>query len=172
MKNLLVKKPSKLKLIIKRWKLWFSVAIIVSVIVYIMVLGTLQFARQLFTFSLADSSIAHAQVAGESAKLKPIPTRHQMIKEYINSVFGTDAPKAMLLLSCENKGLNPLAVNDNTTWGGVGQDIGIFQINTIWQGVSNKAFLYDWKINVDIAHNIYERDGSFKLWTCGRKLSI
>jgi hypothetical protein len=83
----------------------------------------------------------------------------------------------MLLLTgdkChENKALNPNAVNDNTTWGGVGQDIGVFQINTDWQGVTNKAFLTDPVINIRIAYNIFVRSGySFKLWTCGKVYKI
>jgi hypothetical protein len=107
--------------------------------------------------------------------MTPTPTlsEHDQIKAYIQDVFGQDAPKAFQLLSCENAAYRADAVNDNTQWGGIGQDIGVFQVNTVWQGVSNKAFLYDWRINVDIAHNIYTRDGhSFKLWTCGKKMNI
>lgn len=105
----------------------------------------------------------------------PEPTLSQSdtIKQEITTVFGVDSAKAFKLLSCENHALNPLAINDNTKWGGIGQDIGLFQINTIWQGVSNKAFLFDPSINIRIAHNIYVRDGySFKLWTCGKDLRI
>lgn len=95
------------------------------------------------------------------------------IQKEIRSVFGKHADKALLLLSCENRSLNPKAVNDNTTWGGVGQDIGIFQINTKWQGVSNRAFLEDPSINIRIAYNIFVRSGySFKLWACAEKVGL
>ena len=104
-------------------------------------------------------------------------SEHDRIVLYIKKTFGQYSDKAFQLLTdpkChENGKLNPLAVNDNTTWGGIGQDIGIFQINTTWQGVTNKAFLTDYKININIAYNIFVRSGNnFKLWTCGRVLGI
>ena len=112
-----------------------------------------------------------AYAASPSAKL--VPSEHDQIASYIKEVFGKDSDKAFKLLSCENSALNPKALNDNTTWGGVGKDYGVFQINNKWQGVSNEAFLYDWRTNIDMAYSIYSRDGySFKLWTCGRKLGI
>jgi hypothetical protein len=120
----------------------------------------------------ADAPKAQAQMTSPYVIEQP-QSEHSQIVNYITEVFGADAPKAFQLLNCENHALNPLAVNDNTTWGGIGQDIGIFQINTVWQGVTNRAFLYDWRTNIDMAHNIYTRDGStFKLWTCGRELEI
>ncbi len=92
------------------------------------------------------------------------------IEDYIKQVFGKYYGKAKAVLDCENHARNPLAVNDNTKWGGVGRDWGIFQINDTWQGVSNKAFLTDPYINVRMAYNIFVRSGySFKMWTCGRQ---
>lgn len=107
------------------------------------------------------------------ATLQSPQSEHQQIVEYITQVFGKDAPKAFRLLECENRSLNPLAVHDNEKWGqGIGQDIGVFQINNYWQGVQNK-FLKNWKVNIEIAHQLFvENDNSFKLWTCGRKLGI
>lgn len=102
----------------------------------------------------------------------PTPDEHQEIRDYIIQVFRKDSDKAFKLLNCENHALNPKAMNDNTKWGGVGRDWGVFQINDKWQGVSNVAFLTDYKINIDIAHNIYVRNGDFHLWTCGRNLKI
>lgn len=103
----------------------------------------------------------------------PQDPRYDEIKAYIYQVFGQDGGnKAMKLLSCENHSLNPNATNYNSD--SVGSiDRGVFQINNYWQKIDNPAFLYDYKINVLIAHNIYVRDGySFKLWTCGRELRI
>lgn len=170
------------------WKQTIGASILSSIIL----LGILNaaFPTRILADSKIVSPIADATnfmgVASPSAQLEevstssavlidtPTPTtQYQDIKKDIFQVFGKDADKAMLLLSCENKGLNPTAINDNTKWGGVGQDIGIFQINNHWQGVSNKAFLEDPAINIRMAYNIYSRDGhSFKLWTCGRKFGI
>jgi hypothetical protein len=102
-----------------------------------------------------------------------VPDGREAIVAYIREVFGEHSDKALLLLTCENSELNPEAVNGfgNSPEGSL--DIGLFQINNYWQGVSNQAFLRDYKINTLIAWNIYSRDGySFKLWTCGRKLGI
>lgn len=103
------------------------------------------------------------------------------VEEDIKQVFGGYYPKAMLLLKgdgsknacAENRGLNPKALNDNTTWGGVGKDYGVFQINDRWQGITNTRFLYDPKINIRLAWRIFEDNGySFKLWTCGKHYKI
>lgn len=101
-------------------------------------------------------------------------TQEDLIKQEIKDVFGVHANKAFKLLSCENGKLNPLAVHDNEKWGqGKGKDWGIFQINDHWQGVSNKSFLTDWKINIRMAWNIYSRDhNSFKLWACSKKVGV
>lgn len=99
-------------------------------------------------------------------------SEHDQIKNYISQVFGGQSDKAFTLLSCENKSLNPNAVNDNTTWGGVGQDIGVFQINNTWQKTQDK-FLLNWKINIEIAKQLFDENGGhFSLWTCGRNLGI
>lgn len=100
-------------------------------------------------------------------------TEHQQIINYINEVFGKDAPKAFKLLTeCgENKALNPLAVNWNNDQYN-SQDFGVFQINNHWQGVSGR-FLKNWKVNIEVAHQIYTESGNnFHLWTGGRKCQI
>lgn len=108
--------------------------------------------------------------------VSPAPSVDSKIKE----VFGKYYPKAILLLKgrkgsdcAENIGLNPNALNDNTKWGGVGRDWGVFQINDKWQGVTNTKFLKDPDINIRIAWRIFEDSGhSFKLWTCGKYYGI
>ncbi len=123
--------------------------------------------------SLHDTNIAIKEEL-ERARAEVIYVEPATIEAYIEYVFGPAFPKAMLLLkgtggdSCaENRNLDPLAINDNTTWGGVGRDIGVFQINSKWQKVQVK-FLYNWRINVLIAKQLYDESGSFKLWSCGR----
>lgn len=101
------------------------------------------------------------------------PPEREEIASYIKEVFGVHADKAFQVLSCENASLNPEAVNTAGNYPEGSRDIGVFQINEYWQGVSNSHFLFDWKINVLMAYNIFSRDGySFKLWSCGKKLGI
>ncbi len=113
-------------------------------------------------------------LAGRRASLlhvvAPRPTQEQRIRGEIQTVFGPDAPKAFRLLACENPSLNPSAVQVNADGS---RDVGLFQINNRWQGVSNEAFLRDYPINVRMAYSIYTRTGhSFRLWTCGRRLHL
>jgi hypothetical protein len=116
----------------------------------------------------------------EAWEIEAIPTvtpTPYSVQEDIKQVFGKYSDKAFLVLQgkecAENRKLNPEAVNDNTTWGGVGRDWGVFQINDHWQGVSNTAFLKDPRINIRIAWNIFERSGyKFTRWTCGKHYKI
>lgn len=121
-----------------------------------------------------------AKTSGKSATLIDItrePQQKQKIQNpielEIKQVFGKYADKAFKLLECENRSLDPFAVNYNEG----STDYGIFQINDYWQGIRHKGkaeqFLFDTSINIRIAWRIFEDDGySFKLWTCGRKLGI
>lgn len=98
------------------------------------------------------------------------------IRADIVAVFGSHAPKAFKLLSCENSSLNPNAVNHNKD-AVKSTDYGVFQINDYWQGIRHdgkaQQLLLDPKINVRIAWRLYEDNGyQFGLWTCGRKLGI
>ena len=105
----------------------------------------------------------------------PFPRPNNPIKAEIYDVFGKEHyKKAMMLLECENKSLNPEAVNVNK---GGSIDYGLFQINSYWHGfnkfVNNERYLFDPAINIRIAWRIYEGNGySFKMWTCGEKLNI
>ena len=137
-----------------------------------------------------DTKVVHAQIVRKPLKLTTSPTltitvtptpidpTYQAVDQEIHEVFGTYYSKAMLLLqgngqlgAChENAGLNPNAVNVNSDGS---RDVGIFQINTRWQGVTNEAFLTDYHINIRMAWNIFERNHhSFSLWTCGRAYGI
>lgn len=102
----------------------------------------------------------------------PTPDPKQEIRDYVKEVFGKDADKAFKVLSCENNALNPKAVNTAGNFPEGSRDIGIFQINEYWQDV-NPKFLFNWKTNIHLAHQIYTDSGnSFHLWTCGRKLGV
>ena len=126
-----------------------------------------------------------AQEVTPTPTITPIPTatpilseKELIIQEIIN-VFGEDADKAFLLLmgkdnkSCaENRMLDPKAVNDNTTWGGVGQDVGVFQISNYWHPFTTEQ-LQDWKFNISYAYRMYLNDNkTFVRWTAGRCLGI
>lgn len=131
------------------------------------------FAKEQYINPLSEKDIKYIEVPTKVIKYE-IP---QTIQDDIRAVFGEYADDAMRVLECENKGLNPKAVNDNTAWGGVGRDHGIFQINDYWQGFRHggKAtqFLHDPAINIRVAWRIFEDEGySFAKWTCGRKLGI
>lgn len=122
------------------------------------------------------SPLSMTAFAGESedpADLMIDTPEKQEIIAYVRQVFGKHADKGFKVLSCENASLNPKAVNGagNTPEGSL--DLGLWQINDYWQGVSNKRFLFDYKINTHIAWNIYEANGyTFERWTCGRKLGV
>ncbi len=90
----------------------------------------------------------------EEPVLVPQTTEQAKVVAYIREVFGQDADKALLLLTCENGSLNPKAENTAGNFPEGSVDRGIFQINSYWQKVENKAFLFDYKINTQIAYNI------------------
>ncbi len=124
--------------------------------------------------SLHDTNIAIKEEL-ERARAEVIYVEPATIEAYISYVFGPAFPKAMLLLkgqgegSCaENRELKWDAQNYNAD-GSV--DIGVFQVNSKWQKISVK-WLYNWRINVLIAKQLYDESGSFKLWSCGKYYGI
>lgn len=160
-----------------QWSTFIFFAIVITIII---ILGRQAKLAELKTQAQAQEvKIAVAKYNELTKSLNPIenPTpEQQKIISFINQTFGQYAPTAFLILLGDGKGgchengkLNPKAINDNRTWGGVGRDWGIFQISDHWQGVTNPAFLTDYKINILMAWNIFKRDNySFKLWTCGK----
>jgi len=124
--------------------------------------------------------------AQEIQVIEPTPTptpilseKEQIIQEIIN-VFGADSDKAFLLLmgkdnkSCaENRMLDPKAVNDNTSWGGIGIDRGIFQINDFYHPSVSDECAFDYKCNIRYAKRMFDNDhGSFIRWSCGKHYGI
>lgn len=86
----------------------------------------------------------------------------QQILAYIVEVFGDDAPDAIVVIrKCENGNFDPKATNYNRN-GSV--DRGIFQLNSQYWGGEE---LYDWKLNVDKAYEVFNRAGKkWTPWTC------
>jgi hypothetical protein len=52
-------------------------------------------------------------------------------------------------------------LNDNGSY-----DWGTFQINTVWEKVYGTDFHTDYKANIHVAHLIWLRSHSFKMWVC------
>lgn len=100
----------------------------------------------------------------------PTPSENDEIRAYIKEVFGTDSDKAFKLLQCENASLKPDRVNTAGNFPEGSRDIGVFQINEYWQKVPAK-FLFNWKINVQIAHQLYTENG-FKQWACAKRMGV
>jgi len=101
--------------------------------------------------------------------LEPITRSDNPIINYVYEIFGQYGDEAMKLLSCENKSLNPKAINDNTVWGGLGQDRGLFQISNYFHpGVSDEC-AFDYKCNTKYAYRMFINDNyTFRRWTCGK----
>jgi len=89
------------------------------------------------------------------------------VEQYICEVFEDDYEDAMKILSCENKGLSPLAINDANSNGST--DVGIFQINSI-HGFTVEE-MQDYRANINFAHKLFKRD-SWSAWACSHKLNI
>ncbi len=176
MKNLLNKrtrlnrKKSFLKRHLPYWKFYFSMFILGVILFYIIILGSIQFGKQLFSF-VAEAP-THALAKEIEVTPTPTGTEREQIDAYIVEVFGEDSDKAFKLLSCENNAHNPSAVNTAGNIPEGSRDTGVFQINEHWQRTQYK-FLLNWKVNVEIAHQLFVENGkSFKLWTCGRRFGI
>lgn len=163
-------KPKRLILSL-RPKTWLAIIVVILTTAILVTPGylTAQYQKKL-TAIAQSATLIKVVYAEEALPENQTPTQKEIIG-YIREVFGDDAAKAFKLLSCENSSLNPSAVNTagNTPKGS--RDVGVFQINEYWQKVQYK-FLLNWKVNIEIAHQIYTDNGSFDRWTCGRKLGI
>lgn len=130
--------------------------------------------------ALVGYDIAHTPTTSASEPtpttlptLIPTPTAKPLVfdslaKQYVYDKFGDDYPKAFKIIDCESK-WNTKAFNDNTAWGGIGQDRGIWQINNVFHPISDEC-AYDYKCSTDYAYRMYKNDNfNFSRWTCGRK---
>jgi len=105
-------------------------------------------------------AVVESPVASPSASTK---VSYPPVEQYIRLKFGVWGDKAVTMLkTCENKQLNPTAINwnKNGTW-----DYGTFQINQV-HGYTQEQ-LADYKFNTDVAWKLFERAGyKFTDWTC------
>ena len=155
-------------------KTYLSVLIILILLTPVVIVSRAFRVQENKTNFYASKAYAQEQTIKELTVKPEQLSEHDQIVAYIKKVFGKDADKAFRLLKgsgkCggENGSFNPLALNDNTKWGGRGKDWGVFQINDSWQGV-NPKFLKNWKVNVEIAHQLFVENGhKFNLWTGGK----
>jgi hypothetical protein len=97
------------------------------------------------------------------AKEEPTPTPSDPVEAYIYQVFGDDAERGIKMLrECENKTMNPEAINWNSNGS---SDFGLWQVNSI-HGYTHEQ-LADPYFNTDVAYKIYQRRGNtFSAWTC------
>ena len=91
-------------------------------------------------------------------------SEREQIIEYIEEVFEEHLVIALAVAQCES-GLRPSAFNDNTTWGGVGRDHGIFQINDVYHANKGDIPNLTWKQNIRIARKIFDASGWYA-WSC------
>ncbi|TFD58871.1 hypothetical protein E3T39_10900 [Cryobacterium suzukii] len=85
------------------------------------------------------------------------------VTNYINAVFGANAPTARKIASCES-GLNEIAVNNNTNGS---SDLGVFQMNTVHAGSDRTTFIHDmlfYQANIQKAHSLFVSSGGFGPW--------
>lgn len=134
---------------------------------------------QVSTSTTAQESVLVSQDTNVSPT--PIPALELTTEAHrvVFEVFGGDYEKAILLLKgnekCqgENPSLNQNAVNDNTVWGGIGRDWGLFQINDVFHPVFELNLHKDLEANVRYAKRMFENDGKTfsKRWAAGKCLA-
>lgn len=143
-----------------------------TIVIILLVLINTLFITWFLQANLIRFVYAEKLVVPQEKVVVENPTSEQeQIIAFIKQVFGKDSHQALRIAKCES-GIRANAVNDNTKWGGVSQDLGVFQINKHYQGVTNPNFLFDYKINVLMAHKIFTERGNWSAWTCSRTLGI
>jgi len=142
--------------------------------IFITLMASFSFYRHLNTPSeLLNPFISINEVQAKEVIVEPTPEPSKClaieneIEQYICEVFGDEYENAMSVLSCENKTLNPNAINDQNSNGSI--DVGIFQINSI-HGFTVEE-MKDWKANVDFAYKLMKRDG-WSAWACSHKIGV
>lgn len=100
--------------------------------------------------------------------LVPATTQKEDIINEITRVFGEEAPNAFNILFCENRQLNPNAINYNRNGS---TDHSIFQINSIHAKRFGNKFMTDWKENIRVAYILQQEQG-WRIWSCAHKVEI
>ncbi len=145
-------------------KVYLNVLAILGFIIIVAVIGVYFKRQENLTARFYNQSHAQAKTIKD---LTSEPTNEkEAIIFYIRKVFGKYSDSALKIAQCESH-LNPMARNDNTQWGGVGVDRGIFQLNNVYQKIDNPNFLYDYKTNINMAWVIFKNSNyNWHLWTC------
>jgi len=109
-------------------------------------------AQQLAQRSTVSHSTSHPAVVPSGS-----------VRNMIIQIFGSDAPKALRVATCES-GLNPNAVNRSSDAEGVFQ----FLLST-WRGTPYAGYSrFNAWANISAAHWVFLRDGySWREWQCG-----
>jgi hypothetical protein len=80
------------------------------------------------------------------------------LSDYIQEVFGEDGDVAIAVAKCES-GIDNSKMNDNTKWGGVGRDWGVFQINDHYHANKGDIPNLTERENVRMAKKIFDASG-------------
>lgn len=98
----------------------------------------------------------------------PATTQKEDIINEITRVFGEDAPTAFNVLWCENRSLNPSAINHNSNGS---TDHSIFQINSIHAKRFGNKFMTDWKENIRVAR-VLQKEQGWRIWSCSHRVDV
>ncbi len=131
MRTRLNRKKSFLKRHLPYWKFYLSIVIISGIVGYIILLGTIQFAKQLFSLRVyAPTHEVFAQVKEPEPTpptLNPNLTEREQNIDLIKKIWNKDREIGLAIAKCES-GYRTHAVGHNTN-GTI--DEGIFQANSI-----------------------------------------
>lgn len=146
------------------------------------------FVATMIVVGITGFSVAHdvpkEEVKAQEVVVTPTPSPTPFVEPsdiegYIRYKFGPDADNALLVLkgngpgSCaENRNLDPKQDNDNRTWGGVGKDVGYWQINNVYHPNVTEWCARDVKCSTDVAYKLFTARGNFSAWTCGKFYGI
>lgn len=103
-------------------------------------------------------------IAEVQAKEEPTPTPEPTLSDYIQEIFGENGDVAVAVAKCES-GIDNSKMNDNTKWGGVGRDWGVFQINDHFHANKGDIPNLTERENVRMAKRIFDASGWYA-WSC------
>ena len=136
-----------------RYKFWKSVLFLLLLCLLVLV-WSLYFNDKLISPVPKGAENYRSYVYEVYAKEEETP------EYYIRQVFQKDADRALKIAKCESH-LNPKAIGDS------GKSIGLFQINQRWHKIEPR-FLFNPKINIQVAYQLFKESGNFHLWSCDK----
>lgn len=135
-------------------------------VIVITLLGVAVSFLCLYTFVKAERMIFNEMVVTVSPwnyfrGIRTAQAASLTTKEYIQLVFGKDAPTALAVMTAESHG-NAYAINKNKDGS---YDLGCWQLNDHWQKFTREQ-AFDCKWSTDKAFEIYKKWGnSFNAWS-------